>query len=137
MSGKTVTLTSREQTWSSSRKGMYDFLAARREEGERKYGKGRKNAAYHRDNLLDVLEELSDAAHILDYFFTRYGAIADAGNVYDVERANDAVGINNRIFELIDDVDKLRESIDDNYPKLLVETVKRLVRLAPQPTERE
>lgn len=43
----------------------------RRELGQRKYGRGRENAGFRRDNARDVLEELSDAIVIAGYWETR------------------------------------------------------------------
>lgn len=134
---ESVTLERRTRKWDLQRRGLYDFIEAREEEGEKKYGKGRKNAGYRRDNLMDVIEEVTDAIKIMDYFFERVGAAADATSTYDVRRMNDAVSIYNRLFSVFEDLDKLREWVDDSYPKLLREDVKRLVPLPPQPGDRK
>lgn len=43
----------------------------REDAGQKKYGRGKQNAGWHRDNLQDVFEELSDALVIFDFFQER------------------------------------------------------------------
>lgn len=132
-----TTLQSRKYHYELTRRGLCDFIDDRNDEGEKKYGVGRRNAGYRRDNLMDIIEEVTDALRIFKFFFERAGKTFDAASTYDVRRMNDAVTIYNTLFEQVEALDKLREFVDDHYPQLLREDVKRLVALPPQPGDRK
>jgi len=132
-----ATLTQRRGTYDLKRKGLMEFIEAREEEGEKKYGKGKRNAGYRRDNLMDVIEEVTDAIKIFTYFFERIGKKADATCIYDVRKINEAALVYNTLLDVTVKVDEIREWVDDCFPQLLREDVKRLVALEPQPNDRE
>lgn len=129
-------LTQRLRTYDLKRRGLEDWYNKRSDEGQKKYGRGRQNAGYRRDNLLDVLEEVSDAFEIMGFFLARIGKAADATSSIDIHQIDTAISISNDLLWLFDRIDKLREWVDDTNPVLLKETVTRLVPLNPQPTSR-
>lgn len=98
------------------------FLEAREEIGQQKYGRGKKNAAYKRDNLMDVIEEITDAITIFKFFLERFGKEADATSWWEVEKGiearatySDLINLTNRVFTLrqaVDGYDCTQEKIE-------------------------
>jgi hypothetical protein len=86
-------------------------MRKRRAEGQRVYGKGKQNAAYKRDNLADVIEELADAFIILGFFEERFAKQYDPLDIYDVNSGVMVTEIRNGVLDALARAYKLRRRV--------------------------
>ncbi len=108
---------------------IYGFFEKREAEGQKKYGAGKRNAGYRRDNLMDVLEEVTDAITILGFFEERYRKVADPMDKADVKLGTRVAALREALVTTANETASMRNIVFDYYPVLTKETVKRVVAL--------
>lgn len=126
MSEKTVTLTFGKNKFDLDGK-LFEFFEKREELGQKKYGVGKKNAGYRRDNLMDVIEEITDALTIINFAVERFEKVGDPMSHRDVENGQTLIGIRTTLVDVANQAHKLRSEFDWRYPTLTEESVKRAV----------
>lgn len=111
---------------------LFSFFERREEIGQKKYGKGRQNAGYRRDNLMDVIEKVTDAITIINFAMERFEKAGDPMFFRDVKIGSRLVALRSTLVDAANETAQLRSDLNWSYPRLLKETVVRAVPLSDE-----
>jgi hypothetical protein len=90
---------------------FFKFANLRSELGQKKYGRGRKNAGWRRDNARDVMEELHDAIVITCYWKKRVAMVKDK------ELLDDIIHLESKLWGLLETVEAMRSRTPEKLIK--------------------